>query len=380
LIRYKILFLIGNYGTGGKERQLTELIRNLPKSNYEVHLFLKNDQSFFFGDIKHSLSSFYSLNKKNFSPFDFINLRGYIDSVSPNLLFSFSTVLSHYVSLLKLFGLIQTRLINSSIRDAPIKFNFFNRFDRLLYKFYNEVVSNSHAGLLAYNQLNSKGRHVLHNGYDMNRRFVFSSSKLLPSPSINDDFKVVMVARMDCDEKDQQTFILAANKIIKKINYMRFYLIGDGHNRDYYESLVDSFRIKSHVTFLGEVDKIEPFIKSANVSVLTSGSRHGEGIPNVVLESLACGIPVIATDNGGTREILFHNSNGFLIKNGDYIDLANKIIYLYNNPNVLKNFSKKGIETVKNHFSIEKMIFEFESIITSGSSIKSMNEEINYVD
>ena len=123
MIRYKILFLIGNYGTGGKERQLTELIRNLPKSNYEVHLFLKNDQSFFFGDIKHSLSSFYSLNKKNFSPFDFINLRGYIDSVSPNLLFSFSTVLSHYVSLLKLFGLIQTRLINSSIRDAPIKFN-----------------------------------------------------------------------------------------------------------------------------------------------------------------------------------------------------------------------------------------------------------------
>ena len=123
--------------------------------------------------------------------------------------------------------------------------------------------------------------------------------------------------------------------------------------------------IKKSVLFTGTIDNVEEYFKAANLSVLTSASYHGEGIPNAVLESLACGTPVIATDNGGTKEILLHNYNGYLIKNGDYKDLAKKLIFLYNNPDVLKSFSEKGVETVKNHFSIEKMIVEFESIIAS---------------
>ena len=366
MTKYKIIFLIGDYGTGGKERQLTEIIRNLSEKNYEIHLFFKNDKSFLFGQIKNLLCSFCSLNKNNFSPFDFFILGRYISSISPDLLFSFSTVLSHYVFLLQIFGLVQTRLINGSIRDAPLKLNFLNRFNKVSYNVYNEVVSNSYSGLLAYNQTNRTGRYVLHNGYDMNRISVLINNKLLFQKNDSNNFNVLMVARMDCDEKDQKTFILAANEIISRCNNMIFYFIGGCQNRDYFESFVNKLKIKSSIHFLGEVDNVESYIKAADVSVLTSGPKHGEGIPNVVLESLACGTPVIATDNGGTKEILLHNYNGYLIKNGDYKDLANKIRFFYNNPDVLKSFSNKGVETVINHFSIEKMIFQFESIISNG--------------
>jgi glycosyltransferase involved in cell wall biosynthesis len=287
-------------------------------------------------------------------------------TVKPDVVFSFSTTLGHFSLFLNLLGSFKYFLINGSIRDAPVMLNLQHRFEKFLYNFYADVVSNSHSGLKAFNQIDKQGRYILYNAFDMKRIPVGTKLDLRQKLGIDDKFIVVMVASMN-SSKDQDSFICAAHRIIKK-NYdidILFYLIGNGPKKVYYEEKIKYLGINESVLFTGTIDNVEEYLKAANLSVLTSASYHGEGIPNVVLESLACGTPVIATDNGGTKEILLHNYNGYLIKNGDYKDLANKLIFLYNNPDVLKSFSGKGVETVKNHFSIEKMIVEFESIIAS---------------
>jgi glycosyltransferase involved in cell wall biosynthesis len=235
-------------------------------------------------------------------------------------------------------------------------------------------VANSYAGLKSFGQLEKAGRHVLYNGFDTNRVPFLSKKELRTNLEFDDKFTVVMVASMD-SSKDQLTFISAANEILNNNNEfdLQFYLIGDGPRKNHYEDQVKSFGIQKFINFSGIVDNVEEYFKASDLSVLTSASWHGEGIPNVVLESLACGIPVIATDNGGTSEILNDNKNGYLIKNGDYKELATKILFLKNNPDLLKVFSNSGTVLVKNRFMVNEMVVKFELIISNVVNIERMN-------
>ena len=93
--------MIGGYGTGGKERQLTEIIKFLPRDKYEIHLFMKNDTSYYFSDIKELLTSYYSLNNSHFQLYDIHKLNKYLCTVKPDVVFSFSSLLSHFIVFLQ---------------------------------------------------------------------------------------------------------------------------------------------------------------------------------------------------------------------------------------------------------------------------------------
>jgi len=365
LRKNKLLFLIGGYGTGGKERQLTEIIKGLPKEKYELHLFIKNDNSYYsyyFNSIKKNLTSYYNLDKQNFSLLDIFVLKKFVKFISPDVAFSFSTTLSHYSLLLKLLGIFKYRLINGSIRDAPVNLNLHMLSEKLLYNFYEEVVANSKAGLQAYNQNGKRGRHVLYNGIDENRIPKISKDELRQQLRIDERFMVVMVASMG-ESKDQTTFLKAAAKVLEITDDIQFYLVGDGPKKSEYMNLVLTLELENNIYFTGEVSNAEQYLKASDLSVLMS--TNAEGFPNVVLESLACGVPVIAIKDGGTKEVLKNNYNGYLINNGDYNSLAKKIILLRNNHGTLKSFSKNGMKTIMNRFFIEKMISDFEGILGS---------------
>ena len=323
---------------------------------------MKNENSYYFGTIKENLTSYCSLGKENFSFTDILALRQYNKSIQPHIVFSFSTTLSHYSLLLKLLGIFKYRLINGSIRDAPVNLNLHMLSEKLLYNFYEEVVANSKAGLQAYNQNGKRGRHVLYNGIDENRIPKISKDELRQQLRIDERFMVVMVASMG-ESKDQTTFLKAAAKVLEITDDIQFYLVGDGPKKSEYMNLVLTLELENNIYFTGEVSNAEQYLKASDLSVLMS--TNAEGFPNVVLESLACGVPVIAIKDGGTKEVLKNNYNGYLINNGDYNSLAKKIILLRNNHGTLKSFSKNGMKTIMNRFFIEKMISDFEGILGS---------------
>ena len=359
----KILFLIGDYSTGGKERQLTEIIRNLPKEKYEIYLFMKNENSYYFGTIKENLTSYCSLGKENFSFTDILALRQYNKSIQPHIVFSFSTTLSHYSLLLKLLGIFKYRLINGSIRDAPVNLNLHMLSEKLLYNFYEEVVANSKAGLQAYNQNGKRGRHVLYNGIDENRIPKISKDELRQQLRIDERFMVVMVASMG-ESKDQTTFLKAAAKVLEITDDIQFYLVGDGPKKSEYMNLVLTLELENNIYFTGEVSNAEQYLKASDLSVLMS--TNAEGFPNVVLESLACRTPVVANDNGGTRELLINGKNGYLVRPGDHEMLASKIRFMNENKNVLHRLAENGAYRVREKFGMNKMVSNFEDILNKG--------------
>jgi glycosyltransferase involved in cell wall biosynthesis len=102
------------------------------------------------------------------------------------------------------------------------------------------------------------------------------------------------------------------------------------------------------------------FLRGVDVAVLAS--RGNEGIPNAVLEAMAAGKPVVATDTGGCREAVVDGVTGFLIPPGDAEALAERVRRLLDDEAVATQLGGAGRQRAESHFSLDAMIQEFASL------------------
>jgi glycosyltransferase involved in cell wall biosynthesis len=160
------------------------------------------------------------------------------------------------------------------------------------------------------------------------KEIIYKSKKKLPFKFFTDNkkLKIVNVARFT-DQKDHMSLLKAVKILKNKIN-LDVLIIGRGVNLDLMKSFINLNNLRKQVKIINFQNNPFPIINKSDVFVLTS---RFEGLPNVLLESLALKKFIISTDcPTGPREILDGGKNGFLFKVGDYEDLSKKII-LYNN-------------------------------------------------
>lgn len=126
---------------------------------------------------------------------------------------------------------------------------------------------------------------------------------------------ILGVGRMQANVKQFDHLIKAYHESSAFQKGMDLVLVGEGEDRKGYEELVAKLDIVSRVHFIGFTDNPHPYFKNAYVTVLTS---KYEGFPNVLIESLVQGTPVISYDcESGPSEIIEHETNGLLVKNQD---------------------------------------------------------------
>lgn len=97
-----------------------------------------------------------------------------------------------------------------------------------------------------------------------------------------------------------------------------------------------------YIRLLGHVDDMAALLRTVDVVVLPT--TYGEGVPRVLLEAASSGLPAIATDISGCREIIQHNENGYLIQPGDWNAILYHLNYLANNPNQAVKMGQRGRE------------------------------------
>ena len=145
--------------------------------------------------------------------------------------------------------------------------------------------------------------------------------------------------------KDHGCFLRAAAKVARQFPSARFVLVGSRSQDVAVRSLCERLGIADRVDLLGVQphEQIPGILGSFAVSVLAS---HGEGLPNAVLESMAAGRPVVATAVGGCRELIDDRYTGFLVPAGDANQLAEKILFLLQNPGQAATMGRRGREKV----------------------------------
>jgi len=167
-----------------------------------------------------------------------------------------------------------------------------------------------------------------------------------------------MVARLQ--PQKGHTFLFQAARIIQeKAPQTRIVLVGGGPDRDILEKQVHEMGLANMVHFLGYRDDIPDLLNTFDIFTLPS---LFEGLPNVVLEAMACGLPVVATPVDGTREAVIPEQTGILVPVEKPALLAEALLALLTNPARARELGENGRRRVENEFSLELQVKRFEDI------------------
>lgn len=344
----KILFIIDALNSGGKERRLVELLKSLSKiDSIKIQLVILSKKVHYkeVQDLNINIS-FLERNYK-YDPGIFIKLFKLCLKFKPDIIHSWNLMTTIYS--LPIVKLLNVKFINAMIVNAPCKLpKKVKIISKIGFSFSDVIQSNSHAGLAAY-KVKKRGN-VIHNGFNFERiHNINPDFSILKNDRENNKVIVGMVASFN-DYKDYETLIIAANKITKIKKNLLFVLVGDGINLPKMKRIANG---NEKIVFTGLQKNVESIINLFDIGVLVT---YTEGISNSILEYMALGKPVIATDGGGTKEIVIDGYTGFLIPQKSVDELEKKILLLSKNKNLREQMGWNGNERIKKYFSIEKMV------------------------
>lgn len=167
------------------------------------------------------------------------------------------------------------------------------------------------------------------------------------------DFLVATASRLD-PGKGIDDAIETVARLRREGHPVTLLVAGDGTLKASLERRVRELKVADHVRFLGWRDDVPELFTAADLVV--HPSHLGEGMPNVVLEAMAAGRAVVATDAGGTREAVVDRETGFLVGKGDLQNLYDKMKNLMIDRDLLQRMGKEGKKSAEEHFSISRMV------------------------
>ncbi len=193
--------------------------------------------------------------------------------------------------------------------------------------------------------------HVIHNGIDLSH-FSPASDSMWPEagrPGVLPPGFVIGTVGSLTREKNTADLLRAAAKVLHEIDDLQVCIVGDGDLRQDLEAQAKGLGISERTVFAGAVDDVRPWLAAFDVFVLPSRS---EGLPGALMEAMAMGCPVIATDVGGVPEVV--GEAGMLVAAGDVDGMVDHIRRLQSDPAIGRRFAASG-QTQVQKFSLAEM-------------------------
>lgn len=158
---------------------------------------------------------------------------------------------------------------------------------------------------------------------------------------------VTMVANLHDEVKNHAMFLRAAKIVCTSDIDVKFLLVGEGNLLKPLSELAGELGVSENVNFLGRCSYVAEVLEISDVCVLSSRS---EGFSNAILEYMAAGKPVVATNVGGAAEAIVHGVTGFLVDSDDHFVMAERIIELLMDKEKAEEFGNRGRKRVKERF------------------------------
>ena len=164
--------------------------------------------------------------------------------------------------------------------------------------------------------------------------------------------RIVSVGRLDAN-KNHEMMIRAFAKLASKYPEYTLTIYGDGELRNHLEKLIDSLELSDRIFLPGVILNVAEEIEKASLFLLTS---YSEGVSNALIEAMALGLPVIATDvpSGGTVELIEHAKNGWIIPAGDEAALVNAMEKLLSDRELAESLGEQACK-LQERFAPERV-------------------------
>jgi 1,2-diacylglycerol 3-alpha-glucosyltransferase len=216
---------------------------------------------------------------------------------------------------------------------------------------------------------------VIPTGVDLEAYRTASGEKIRKKRRWEKDVVMISIGRL-APEKNWPTLLHAAALVLKDIPQFRFVLIGDGPDRKSLEDLAKELGIQKRVTFTGSLSFAETpsYMKAANLFGFASITET-QGL--ATLEAMAAGLPVVAVEASGTRDILKHGQQGYLVENNAEA-LAAAIKKLLSNPERMQKFAQAAYKKAQS-FNIENMTGKLLDVYEQAIRDKKKNRYVTVV-
>ena len=179
--------------------------------------------------------------------------------------------------------------------------------------------------------------------------------KIKKNRKLNKFKTIIMVARLD-NIKDQETLIKAYSKVDKKCKLV---LVGDGKKKAKLEQMALNLDLDPKEIFIGSRNDIPNILASADIFALSTTEAEGFGI--VIIEAMAAGLPIIASDVSACREILDNGNAGILVPTGRVDLWAKEIKNLLGSKKLREYYIGKSIKNLQNYDS-KNVILKWENV------------------
>jgi glycosyltransferase involved in cell wall biosynthesis len=376
------LLLISDLEFGGAQRQVVELANQMDPQRFKIHVCTLADYVPLSELLTNRESRLHIIRKRH--KFDF--------SVVPKLVRLMRDlrvmVVHTFLFDAEFFGRIAARLagvpaiIGSERNTDYVPLQRHHWAFALTRACIDAVIANSSAGAdfnsRTFGVPRSRYR-VIHNGVDTNRFKPRDASALRKELGIAEHDRVIGMFASFKEQKNHSLLLRAAPRVIARFPDLRLLFIGDelymgmsdsvGYHRQIH-ALVDGLGLREHCLFLGNRSDVENYYSLCDLTVLPS---LFEGTPNVALESMASGVPVVATNVSDNALIIPDGEVGLVIALNDETALADRVCRILENKELRTRMAKNARQCVTEHFSGKRLADKTASIYEEVLSRKALS-------
>lgn len=367
----RILIFTNSFRIGGSEGQALQLIKHLDRSRFELHVACFDREGPLLDQLPSDIGEVVAFPLAGFARLSSVRQAARFIAFLRSAKVQIVQTFDYYTNV---FGIPLARLAGVPIVVGSRRDHGFKRTpgevraERWSLRLAMRVVVNAEAiklRLVQERSLTTSRILVIQNGLDLSR-FPIPHRGLQPPSGLEPRSVIFAVVANLRPEKGHLTFIRAAKMVALVCSEARFLLIGDGLMRQKIEDAIGAMGLHEKIHLMGAVTNVPLALQSVDVVVSPSDT---EGFPNAVLDGMAAAKPVVATDAGGTRELVAEGVTGYLVPVGDVELLASRMIALCQAPAIRRSMGERARSIVEQTFTVESMARRFELLYEELSEV-----------
>jgi glycosyltransferase involved in cell wall biosynthesis len=359
----RILFLVTGLAYGGAETQVVYLATRFKSRGWEVGVVSLIPPKAYIEDLEKADVLVFSLDiwRKLPDPRPILRLVQIIRKWQPDV------VHSHMVHANLLARIVRPLAPFPVLVCTAHNIDEGGRLREVLYRltdpFCDLTTQVSQAGLERYVHVGAVPRHkicYIPNGVDTERFKPNLEDRLKVRKELGvEGFVWLAVGRFD-PPKDYPNMLQAFARVVHKHLNTMLLIAGDGPLRKTMENMTRELGVEKHVKFLGIRRDIPQLMNAADAYVMSS---EWEGMPMVLLEASACGLPIVATNVGGNAEIVLDGQTGFLVPPKSPEALSRAMLRMMDLPEeVREKMGKQARKHIESNFSLDRIVDCWEAL------------------
>lgn len=361
--KMKILLCIPSLALGGAEKFVADLASRIDQSKFDVVVALTRDnsQTVFRDQLQKSNVRIVDLSSSNYFGMC-IKQYSFLIKEQPDVIHANVGAILHVLFVSLFFPRIKKFY---TVHNEPYLLYHGSYVKKMIYKFaftwgrflpvgISKTIQDK---VIDDFQLRPEKTRVVNNGVDTK---VYSTNKVEKN---TDKIQIITTGRLHKVKNHQQLIKVFCDLVSVEPN-LHLVILGEGETRDLLENQINVLGLNNYVSMPGMKKNVSEYLQRSDIYVSTSLT---EGVPLSILEAMSCGLPVVATDVGGTKDFVENGVNGYLIEKNDDEALFDAMYKLITSENMRFEMGHKAHETsqrwdIAHCAEGYEMLYEEESI------------------